>query len=132
MIYAHAMNAQSSTDPEVAPVLTESQLREMADFGSGRSMAEGELLFRVGEATFDLFVVLEGEVEVMRSDGEVVVRFGPGNFIGELGLLTGQIRFLNARVARAGRVLVIAQDEFRRLMSVRPTLADIIFAALVA
>jgi thioredoxin reductase (NADPH) len=126
------MNAQPARDPTVAPLLSDAQLREMADFGSERTVEEGELLFRVGEATFDLFVVLEGEVEVMRTDGEVVVTFGPGNFIGELGLLTGQIRFLNARVARAGRVLVIAQDEFRRLMSVRPTLADIIFVALVA
>ncbi len=126
------MNAQPARDPAVAPLLSDAQLREMADFGSERSVAEGELLFKVGEATFDLFVVLEGEVEVMRTDGEVVVTFGPGNFIGELGLLTGQIRFLNARVARAGRVLVIAQDEFRRLMSVRPTLADVIFATLVA
>jgi thioredoxin reductase (NADPH) len=126
------MNAQPARDPTVAPLLTDAQLREMADFGSERSVEEGELLFRVGEATFDLFVVLEGEVEVMRTDGEVVVTFGPGNFIGELGLLTGQIRFLNARVARAGRVLVIPQGEFRRLMSVRPVLADIIFATLVA
>jgi thioredoxin reductase (NADPH) len=132
MIYAAAMNAQPARDPIVAPQLSDAQLQEMADFGSERSVQEGELLFRVGEATFDLFVVLDGEVEVMRTDGEVVVRFGPGNFIGELGLLTGQIRFLNARVARAGRVLVIAQDEFRRLMSVRPTLADVIFTTLVA
>jgi thioredoxin reductase (NADPH) len=126
------MNAQPARDPVVAPRLSDAQLEEMAEFGSERAVAEGDLLFRVGEATFDLFVVLEGEVEVMRSDGEVVVTFGPGNFIGELGLLTGQVRFLNARVALPGRVLVIAQDEFRRLMSVRPTLADIIFAALVA
>jgi thioredoxin reductase (NADPH) len=126
------MNAQPARDPTVAPLLSDAQLREMADFGSERTVEEGELLFRVGEATFDLFVVLEGEVEVMRTDGEVVVAFGPGNFIGELGLLTGQIRFLNARVARAGRVLVIAQGEFRRLMSVRPALADVIFATLVA
>jgi thioredoxin reductase (NADPH) len=126
------MNAQPPRDPAVAQVLTDSQLGEMAEFGSERSVREGDLLFRVGDATADLFVVLEGEVEVLRSDGELVVAFGPGNFIGELGLLTGQRRFLNARVARAGRVLVIEEAEFRRLMSVRPELADIIFAALVA
>jgi thioredoxin reductase (NADPH) len=125
------MNAQPR-DPAILPVLTDSQLREMADFGSERTVREGDLLFKVGEAQGDLFVVLEGEVEVLRSDGEVVIAFGPGNFIGELGLLTGQRRFLDARVARAGRVLVIEQAEFRRLMSVRPTLADIIFGALVA
>ena len=58
--------------------------------------------------------------------------FGAGAFVGELTLLTGQRRFLTARMTRAGRVLVIGQPEFRRLMSVRPALADTIFGALVA
>src|SRR6185437_11254046 len=81
------------------------------------------------------FVVLEGEVEVLRSDDadEVpILVFGPGSFVGELTLLTGQRRFLNCRVTEAGRVLVIPEPEFRRLMSQRPALADTIFGALVA
>ncbi len=98
-------------------------------------MAVGELLFQAGEATYDLFVVLEGEVEILRSDepGEApILVFGPGTFVGELTLLTGQRRFLNCRVTEAGRVLVIPQPELRRLMSQRPALADTIFAAFVA
>ena len=107
------MNAQPARDPTVAPLLTESQLREMADFGSERSVEEGELLFKAGEATFDLFVVLEGEVEVMRPrTARSSSRSVRENFIGELGLLTGQRRFLDrprdaagTRVGdRAGRV----------------------------
>jgi thioredoxin reductase (NADPH) len=39
---------------------------------------------------------------------------------------------MNCRVTEAGRVLVIAQEEFRRLMRVRPALAEVIFRALVA
>ncbi len=106
----------------------------MAAFGSERPVANGELLFEAGEASLDLFVVLVGEVEVIRADGTeaVVVTFGPGEFIGEMTLLTGQRRFLTARVSRPGRVLAIEQAEFRRLMSVRPALADVIFAALLA
>jgi hypothetical protein len=72
-------------------------------------------------------VVLEGEAEVVRSDGNdevVLVTFRPGTFVGELTLLTGQRRFLTGRVSRAGRVLVIEQEEFRRLMSLRPALAE--------
>lgn len=135
MIYAHAMSAPGTPDSLGGPVLTASQLQEMAAFGSERAVAAGELLFEAGEASLDLFVVLEGEVEIVRSEGAgevIVTAFGPGKFIGELGLLTGQRRFLTGRVSRAGRVLVIEQAEFRRLMSVRPALADVIFGTLLA
>src|ERR1019366_1457651 len=77
----------------------------------------------------------EGEVAVVRSDSEEEVpssTFGAGNFVGELTLLTGQHRFLSCRVTRTARLLVIAQPEFRRLMSLRPALAETIFSALVA
>jgi thioredoxin reductase (NADPH) len=93
------------------------------------------LLFQAGEASYDLFVVLEGEVQVVRPSGAdevLVAEFGPSSFIGELTLLTGQRRFLTGRVSRPGRVLVIAQAELRRLMSVRPALSEIIFNALLA
>ncbi len=66
MIYAHAVSAARSNDPKIAPLLSESQLREIAEFGSERQVAVGDALFVAGEATSELFVVLEGEVEVVR------------------------------------------------------------------
>jgi thioredoxin reductase (NADPH) len=129
------MNAPGSQDAAASPVLSAAELSEMAPFGNERQVVAGQLLFEAGEATYDLFVVLEGEVEITRSTGTdevLILAFGPGNFVGELTLLTGQRRFLNCRVTEAGRVLVIPQPEFRRLMSQRPTLADTIFSALVA
>ncbi len=117
------------------PVLSPSQVGEMASFGSEKSVAAGDFLFEAGDASFDLFVVLDGEVEVVRpNDGrdDIVAVYGPGGFVGELTLLTGQRRFLTGRVTRPGRVLVIEQPEFRRLMSLRPALADTIFTALIA
>jgi thioredoxin reductase (NADPH) len=122
-----------STD-RAFPILGPSQLAEAAPFGTERKVSAGELLFEAGAASDELFVVLEGEVEVVRLDDaeEVIASYGPGGFVGELSLLTGQRRFLTARVTRAGRVLVIAQAQFRRLMSLRPALAETIFAALLA
>jgi thioredoxin reductase (NADPH) len=117
------------------PVLSPAELAEMASFGSEQPVAAGQLLFRAGEASYQLFVVLEGEVEIVRfddADAAVIAAYGPGGFVGELNLLTGQRRFLTARVTRPGRVLVIEQAEFRRLMSLRPVLAETIFSALVA
>jgi thioredoxin reductase (NADPH) len=117
------------------PLLSPSQLAEMAPFGCEKPIAAGDVLFEAGDASFELFVVLDGEVEVVRSseeDDDIVAVFGPASFVGELTLLTGQHRFFSGRVTRAGRVLVIEQREFRRLMSLRPALADTIFNALLA
>jgi thioredoxin reductase (NADPH) len=129
------MSTPEVPDPIAFPVLSVSELSEVAPFGAERRVEAGDLLFKAGEASYDLFVVLEGEVEVVLSDDPQaipVAAFGPGAFVGELTLLTGQRRFLTGRVTQAARVLVIPQAEFRRLMSLRPQLADTVFRALVA
>ena len=129
------MSASSFGDSVASPLLSASELADMATFGIERATRAGDLLFQAGDASYDLFVVLEGEVQVVRPGGAdevVVAEFGPSSFIGELTLLTGQRRFLTGRVSQPGRVLVIAQAELRRLMSVRPALSETIFNALLA
>jgi EmrB/QacA subfamily drug resistance transporter len=122
-------------DERAFPILSPSEIAEAATFGSEKPVSAGELLFEAGEETYELFVILDGEVEIVRDDSaeaSVIASYGPGAFVGELTLLTGQRRFLTARVTEPGRVLVIEQEEFRRLMSLRPALAETIFRALVA
>ncbi len=122
-------------DERAFPVLGAAEIAEMTRFGREKAVSAGELLFAPGDDSTQLFVVLEGEVEIVRRDtaeASVIASYGPGGFVGELTLLTGQRRFLTARVTRSGRVLVIEQAEFRRLMSVKPALAETIFRALVA
>jgi len=134
------MSARGDQDAVASPVLSAAELAEVAEFGVEQPIEVGQLLFEAGESSYDLFVVLEGEVEIVAvvgpnddgSDHEPIFVFGPGNFVGELNLLTGQRRFLTARVSQAGRVLVIPQPDFRRLMSLRPALAGVIFSALLA
>jgi thioredoxin reductase (NADPH) len=125
----------SDPDAGAFPVLSAPELSEIAAFGIEQPTGVGQFLFQAGEASYDLFVVLEGEGEVVRfegADADLIATYGPGGFVGELNLLTGQRRSVSCRVTVAGRVLVIAQDDFRRLMNVRPALAETIFNALVA
>jgi thioredoxin reductase (NADPH) len=129
------LSTHSAPDPVAWPLLSAAELSEASRFGSERSVVAGEVLFQAGDASYELFVIREGQVEVLRSDGEdetVVATFGPGGFIGELALLTGQRRFLTGRVTRAGRVLVVEPEGLRRLMSALPALAETIFSAFVA
>jgi len=122
-------------DNAVSPTLDAGALAELAEFGQERPVMAGEVLYRAGDASYDFFVALDGRAEIVRQDldGEAVIAsYGAGTFLGELNLLTGQRPYLTARVVEDGRVLQIPRDDFRRLMSVKPDIADLIFNAFSA
>jgi thioredoxin reductase (NADPH) len=131
------LNTDSATvlPDRAAPVLDAAALAELAPFGEERVVELGDVLFRAGDETYSFFVVLEGTVDIIRPDREgetLITTHLPGRFLGELNMLTGQRLYLTARVSQRGRVLAIPADEFRRLMSSKPDLADLIFSAFVA
>jgi thioredoxin reductase (NADPH) len=118
-----------------SPTLDAEALAELAPFGEERAVEVGDILFRAGDESYDFLVILEGAVDIIRPDREgdtLITSHGPGRFLGELNMLTGQRLYLTARVTQPGRVLAIPVDEFRTVMSSKPELADTIFSAFVA
>src|SRR6266699_2520565 len=99
---AEGWPALSMADDAVAfPTLDDSELAVLEALGSRRSVAVGEYLYREGDATYDFYVILSGAAQiVVRFDGEerIITRHGPGQFLGELNLLSGQRVYLSARV----------------------------------
>src|SRR5689334_13091220 len=131
---ANAQWVQAANDASNA-TLSAAELAELAPFGTERAVDVGDVLYAAGDAEYDFFVVLDGEVEVVRpgESGDVVVaRHVPGRFLGELNFITGQRAFLTARVSKAGRVLAVERPTLRQLMSAKPDLSDKIFRAFVA
>jgi thioredoxin reductase (NADPH) len=117
------------------PTWDESTLAELSSYGTEREVVAGEVLLHAGHRTEGFYVVLDGEVEVVRPDpeGDEQVRvLGPGQFVGAASLLNGQRPYLTARATRPGRILDIPVGEFRRLMSGRRALADTIFRSTLA
>ncbi len=118
-----------------APTLDAETQAELAPFGEERAVEVGDILYRAGDGSYDFLVVIEGTVDIIRPDLEgetLITTHHPGRFLGELNMLTGQRAYLTARVSERGRVLAIPVDEFRRVMSSKPELADVIFSAFVA
>ena len=122
--------------PEHAsPPLDAATLAELAEYGEERAVDVGDVLFRAGDDSSDFLVVLEGTVDIVRPDIEgetLVTTHVAGRFLGELNMLTGQRLSLTARVSERGRILAIPTTEFRRIMSSKPDLADMVFSAFVA
>jgi thioredoxin reductase (NADPH) len=124
----------NTTDPAWVE-LDDQQLAELRAFGTERDVVAGDLLYRAGDGEYDFFVVLDGEVAILRPtpDGFAeITTHTARRFLGELNMLTGQRAYVTARVKHDGRVLVIPREEFRRMMSTRPELSDVIFTAFAA
>ncbi|HVA03921.1 MAG TPA: FAD-dependent oxidoreductase [Acidimicrobiales bacterium] len=124
-----------SGDDVVAPTLDSSTLAELAEFGEEQAVRAGEVLYQAGDPSYDFYVVLDGRAAIVRRDTDaetVIAVYSAGRFLGELSLLTGQRPYLTGRVTESGRVLRIRPREFRRLMSAKPDIADLIFKAFSA
>ena len=98
----HAAQPTGSLSPQVqagrSPVLDAAQLEVLRRYGTERDMGAGEVLFADGDLTYDLFVVLAGEVQLIERHGQpgktIITAYGPSRFLGEIGLLTGQRAYL--------------------------------------
>jgi thioredoxin reductase (NADPH) len=117
------------------PVLDDSQLARLHRYGTTRRISAGEILYSPGSESSDLFVVLSGEVVVSNdalSPSVELARHGPGQFTGELNMLTGQRPFLTARAATEGRVLALTLAQVRQVLARETDVADLLLRALIA
>jgi thioredoxin reductase (NADPH) len=117
------------------PRLSEEQIGALSQHGQHRAVREGDVLFREGDESYDFFVVLRGKVAVLEGYGEdeqLIAVHGPGRFLGELSLLTGQAAFFTTVVREDGEVLVVPVDRLRKLVSQDPVLGDLILRAYLA
>ena len=96
---------------EVAfPRLTQAELALVRPLASVRDYADGEILFKAGQAEIDLYIVESGQIEIQNpTDGHrVIVAHDPGQFSGDIDLLTG--RPLRFRLVR-DYLIAYAPDE---------------------
>ena len=63
------------------------QLEEVASIAEERSLERGTVLCEQGRVAQECWVVIEGEAEVHLGDGKLVAAVGPGESVGEMGLL---------------------------------------------
>ena len=122
-------------DPIAFPTLDAAELALLETLGTRRSVTVGEYLYREGDTTYDFYAIRSGATEiVVHADGEErsIVRHGPGRFLGELNLLTGQRVYVSARVVEPGEVIVVPRSALQHLLATNPGLGDTILAAFVA
>ena len=93
-----------------------------------------EVIFEEGSTGRELFVVLDGKVDIVKNSGAdktVIVTLGKGEFFGEMAVIDGSSRSASAAAATPGtRVMRINHARFVYLVSQQPAFALMIMDAL--
>ena len=112
--------------------LSEGQLALLAEHGEERRADVGDVLFRVGDRSYPLIAIIEGEVAVLDASGAEIIRHGPAGFLGETNLLSGQTVFLTAVVTEPMRYIAVEREQLRTLLFEDSALSDLLLTTFMA
>nr|WP_295848525.1 cyclic nucleotide-binding domain-containing thioredoxin-disulfide reductase [Tardiphaga sp.] len=117
------------------PTLTATEIERMRRFGEIRHYRDGDRLFETGKPGPGMFVVLSGHVAITQRDGlghvTPVADQGAGQFLAEIGQLSGRVALVDGHAEGEVEALVIAPERLRALLVAEADLGERIMRALI-
>jgi len=116
------------------PILTSAQIDRIRPLGKVRKVQQGEILFEPNDTAIRFFVMLSGSLEIVQLDldGErAIVGHGPGEFTGEMTMISGQRSLVRGRVTEPGEFLELDGDALRSLVAKDAELSEILLRAFI-
>jgi thioredoxin reductase (NADPH) len=124
----------SSRIEQILPKLTPTQISRIEARGHVRSMVGGEVLYEQGHNAASFFVVVSGELEVVRPSVPVetlVTLYEPGQFTGEVGILSGRRSLFRVRATKPGKVIELDRQQILSLIQTDAELGEILMRAFI-
>src|SRR5215213_8802269 len=124
----------SSRIEKIFPKLIPAQIDRIAAHGRIRSVQPGEVLIEQGETSVPFFVVITGEVEIVRpfdAYETLVTVHGYGEFTGEVNMLSGRRSFFRARATKPGKLIELDHQQMLTLVQTDAELSDILMRAFI-
>src|SRR5215470_4146283 len=116
------------------PTLTPEQIRRVAAHGHTRATQPGEVLVEQGESALRFFVVVSGELEVVDPSGDtetLVAVYGPGQFTGEVNMLSGRRALFRIRTTKPGELIELDRQHMLVLVQTDAELGEILMRAFI-
>src|SRR5437868_12596824 len=117
------------------PMLTPAETARMRRFGDIKTYKPGEKLFETGKPGPGMFVVLSGHVAITQRDGlghvTPVIDEGPGQFLAEIGQLSGRAALVDGHAEGDVETLLIPPEQLRALLVAEADLGERIMRALI-
>jgi thioredoxin reductase (NADPH) len=117
------------------PALTPQEIERMRRFGAIATYKDGERLFETGKPGPGMFVLLSGHVTITQRDGlghvTPVIEQGPGQFLAEIGQLSGRAALVDGHADGDVETLLIPPDRLRALLVAEADLGERIMRAMI-
>jgi len=116
------------------PVLTAAQITRLRPGGKSRKVEPNEILFQPDDTQVPFFVLLSGSMEIVQPNliGErPIAKHGPGEFTGEITMISGQRSLVRGRVTVGGEFLEISGDGLRSIVAKDAELSEIFMRAFI-
>ena len=126
----------SALDPatQTFPTLTAAQIDRVRALAKERSVESGEILFEPDTTSMPFFVLLSGAMEIVQPDlnGErAIAKHSPGEFTGEVNMISGQRSLVRGRVTEPGIFLEMNGEGLKSLVAKDAELSDIFMRAFI-
>src|ERR687894_1140594 len=124
----------SSLVEQIFPTLTPVQIRRIAPHGHIRAIQPGQVLIEQGDKNVPFFVVVSGEVEILRPSGGVetlITIHGPGQFTGEVNNLSGRPAVVRMRSTKQGELIELDRQHMLTLLQTDADLGEIMMRAFI-
>jgi thioredoxin reductase (NADPH) len=109
------------------PKLNEPEIECLAGLAKVCSFEDGELVFQAGQRGLPFYVVESGEIAIVdesRAEPKTIVVHGPGEFTGDVSLLTDRPAAVSAYARGRCRAYCVSQADLRRVIQEIPDLSD--------
>src|SRR5215471_3516974 len=124
-------NISAPANATAFPKLTAADMALLKPLATACSFKDGETIYRAGDADVDLFVVDSGEVAILNpADGAVIVSYGPGQFSGDIDLLTGRPVLVTGVARGQAQLLRISRARLREVLNKLPHFAEVMLVAI--
>jgi thioredoxin reductase (NADPH) len=123
---------------QIFPTLTDAQTNRIRAVATLRKVQPGEILFEPNDAAVPFFVLLSGTMEIVQPDltgdlthERLIVNHGPGEFTGEMAMISGARCLVRGRVTESGEFLEVSPDGLRSLIARDAELSEIFMRAFI-
>ncbi|MEP6918079.1 MAG: FAD-dependent oxidoreductase [Acidobacteriota bacterium] len=116
------------------PALTPAQMSRIAAHGSVRKVLAGEVIFEAGDHIVPFFAVTAGQIEIVRpgrTTDTLVTVHKPGEFTGEVNMLSGRRSLVRARALEASEVIELQRDRLLALVQTDSEIGEVLMRAFI-
>jgi thioredoxin reductase (NADPH) len=125
----------TSRSEDLFPVLTAGQMARMAAHGRLRPVAAGDVLAQPGQLSVSFFLLRSGLFDIIRPDGPsreaIVATISPGQFTGEVNMISGRRALFVIRAREAGEAIELTREQLAAVIQNDAELSEILMRAFV-